>query len=107
MSGTPGDGLGAVLDIAHRDRQPRTAQPQVPAAEQAPAHQPRQCRVAPVDERSGPDHARRDSERGRFTFDELFLQTLAPGVGAERPRVLRPRCALVLSFPRCARWPQD
>ena len=46
-----------------------------------------------------------DAERRGFALDQLFLQGLAPGVGAEQPRVAG-RGAFVLPLPRCARRPQ-
>ena len=80
MRRAPRDRLGASPDVAHRNRQARAAQAQVPPAEQTPAHQARQRRLVPVHERSGPDDAGRDPERRRFALDQLLLQTLAPGV---------------------------
>ena len=78
-----------------------------PAAEETSAHQARQHRIVPVQQRARTDNPSGDPEGRRFALDQLFLKALAPGVRAERPGIFRPRRALVLALPRRARRPED
>ena len=99
----PGDRLGAPVDVADRDRQARTSQAEVPAAEQAPAHQARQ-----------PGSRQSTSAPGRMmrvAMPSAARLALASSSCRHLPQVyapsgresLGPRRALVLALPRrCA-----
>src|SRR5687767_10685628 len=100
MLRAPGNGLATPLDIADGDRELRTAESKVPAAEQTPPHQSRQRPFVAVHQRAGTDNPGHDPERGGFALDDFLLECLAPGVGAKLPRIVRARCAFVLTLPR-------
>src|SRR5204862_2803901 len=89
MVRAPGDSGRGSRHITDRKGQARSAQPEVPVAEQAAPEEPRHLHVGPIDQRRGTNDAYLDlSARGRFGHKSLGF-TLAPRVRAESLRLFR------------------